>query len=70
MKTYTSQEMIKITISARQHWRNIAPLGEKPSWTIVDGPIPETDPAIQRELDGITTLFGYKVDEFLRKQYR
>lgn len=69
MKTYTSQEMIKTSISDQQSWRNIAPLGEKPAWIIQDHPIPETDPAIKRELEGIKTLFGYDVEEFMRKQY-
>lgn len=62
----TSQEMMKTQAKPGNAWVNIAPLGEPPDWREVKSPHgPHSDPNY-----GIGKLFGYDVEEFMRKQYK
>lgn len=60
----TSQEMFKHPQLPRgKCFSNVAPLGEKPDWQIIDTPhhVSINEPQL---------LFGYDTEVFLRKQYK
>lgn len=59
----TSQEMMKTKCPAGYCFVNVARVDEPQNWQIQ--PMPETVSPEQ-----CFTLFGYQVDEFMRKQYK
>ncbi len=61
----TSQETFKHPPLPPGKWfRNVAPLGEKPNWIVVD------EPYMYPEFREERTIFGYEEKAFLRKQYK
>ncbi len=61
----TSQEMIKhLPLPPGKWFWNVAPLGEKPNWIVVDEPY--LDPEFRSE----QTILGYEEKAFLSKQYK